>query len=116
MSLIPEEQLKSQLNFNFAPMIDFLFLMLAFFATLAVSRATLYDAKLDLVKVRTEAQPNLIQQHDECSHVNLTITSQGQYKWITEINDYPMETIANIQQEILHQYRLGILPQDKKKY
>ena len=45
MSLVPEEKLKPNLTINLAPMIDFLFLMLAFFATLAVTRVTLFDTK-----------------------------------------------------------------------
>ncbi len=46
MDLIPHEEIKPAQNFNFAPMIDFLFLMLSLFATLAISRAVLYDAEV----------------------------------------------------------------------
>ena len=51
MELIPHDELKPAQSFNFAPMIDFLFLMLALFASLAVSRAALYDAEVDLVQL-----------------------------------------------------------------
>ena len=52
--IVPEEKLKPKLSINLAPMIDFLFLMLAFFATLAITRATLFDTKLDLVQLEKE--------------------------------------------------------------
>ena len=54
MDLIPHDELKPSHNFNFAPMIDFLFLMLALFATLAVSRAALYDSEIELVGLKEE--------------------------------------------------------------
>ena len=113
MSIIPDENLKGQLNFNFAPMIDFLFLMLAFFATLAVSRAALYDTKLKLVKVHTEVSDRLTTSPGEVHNVNLSVTDLGEYKWITEINDYPMAAVEAIQNELLYQYRLGVLPFEK---
>ncbi len=113
MSIIPEENLKSHLTFNFAPMIDFLFLMLAFFATLAISRASLYDTKLKLVKLKTENNAPIFQNTEDTHHVNLSITEKGEYKWITEINDYPISAVETIQRELLHQYKMGILPSNK---
>jgi len=115
MSLIPDEKLKSGSNFNFAPMIDFLFLMLAFFATLAVSRASLYDTKLNLVQLRTEDGAIPIKQTDEAHQINLSITGNGDYKWITDIQTYPMENIKRIQKEINYQYQIGLLPKNKKQ-
>ena len=116
MSFIPEENLRPQMNFNFAPMIDFLFLMLAFFATLAVSRASLYDTRLTLVKVHTEAADHrLVPNPGEVHNVNLGINDRGEYMWITEINDYPMVAVEAIQNELLYQYQLGVLPFEKEQ-
>ncbi|NGX56864.1 MAG: hypothetical protein K1060chlam5_01111 [Candidatus Anoxychlamydiales bacterium] len=113
MSLIPEDKLKSSSVFNFAPMIDFLFLMLAFFATLAVSRASLYDTKLNLVQLKSEEGSNPIQQADEPFQINLSVTDTGSYKWITDIQTYPMDNIQRIQKELHHQHEIGLLPIDK---
>ena len=113
MSLIPDEHLKSSSNFNFAPMIDFLFLMLAFFATLAVSRASLYDTKLSLVQLRTEEGAQPIKQADESHQINLSVTSAGSYQWITEIQAYPMEDLERIKKELNYQHQIGLLPKDK---
>jgi biopolymer transport protein ExbD len=113
MSLIPDDKLKSRSSFNFAPMIDFLFLMLAFFATLAVSRASLYDTKLNLVQLQTEDGSLPIQQSDEPYQINLSITNDGKYKWITDIQTYPIETLEKIQKELTYQYEIGLLPKEK---
>jgi len=113
MSLIPEENLKSRSNLNFAPMIDFLFLMLAFFATLAVSRASLYDTKLSLVQLKTEEGAQPIKQADESHQINLSVTNAGSYQWITEIQAYPMEDLERIKKELNYQHKIGLLPKDK---
>ena len=113
MSLIPDEHLKSRSNFNFAPMIDFLFLMLAFFATLAVSRASLYDTKLSLVQLKTEEGAQPIKQADESHQINLSVTNAGSYQWITEIQAYPMENLERIKKELNYQHQIGLLPKDK---
>ncbi len=113
MSLIPEENLKSKSNFNFAPMIDFLFLMLAFFATLAVSRASLYDTKLNLVQLKTEQGAQPIKQADESHQINISVTNKGTYQWLTEIQAYPMESLQRIKKELNYQYQIGLLPKDK---
>ena len=111
MSIIPDENLKGQLNFNFAPMIDFLFLMLALFATLAMSRSALQDAEIDLVQLKTEKGASLRPKEGE--KVHLSITETGSFKWMTEFQKYPMENVKAIQEELVRQYQIGALAQDK---
>jgi len=115
MSFIPDDKLKASSNFNMAPMIDFLFLMLAFFATLAVSRASLYDTKLNLVQLKAENNAMPIKKEDDSHQINLSITNTGEYRWITEIQTYPMESIQRIKKELLYQYDIGLLPKDKNQ-
>lgn len=95
-------------------MIDFLFLMLALFATLAVSRAALYDAEVDLVQLKAEKGAASLRAK-EIHQINLKITSDGHFKWLTEFQEYPMETVEAIQQELARQYQIGALQQDKAK-
>lgn len=113
MTFIPQDHFKSGSNFNFAPMIDFLFLMLAFFATLAVSRASLYDTKLNLVQLKTEEGAIPIKKTEDPHQINLSITENGEYKWITEIQTYPMEDLQRIKKELTYQHKIGLLPKDK---
>jgi biopolymer transport protein ExbD len=114
MELIPHDELKPSQSFNFAPMIDFLFLMLALFATLAVSRAALYDAEVDLVELKPEKGAASLRAK-EVQQVNLSITSAGSYKWLTEFQEYPMENVRAIQEELARQYQMGALPEDKNR-
>lgn len=115
MSFIPDENLKASSHFNMAPMIDFLFLMLAFFATLAVSRATLYDTKLSLVQLKTEDGAIPVKKTEDPHQINLSITQAGEYKWVTEIQTYPMEDLKRIKKELNYQHKIGLLPKDKQQ-
>jgi biopolymer transport protein ExbD len=114
LELIPHDELKSNQGFNFAPMIDFLFLMLALFATLAISRATLYDTEIDLVQLKAEKNSASLRSK-EIHQINLKVTAEGHFKWLTEFQEYPMETVEAIQQELARQYQIGALQQDKSK-
>ena len=115
MSLIPDDKLKPQNTFNFAPMIDFLFLMLAFFATLAITRSSLYNTKLNLVQLKTEEGSSAIKKLDEFQQINLCVTDNGEYKWITEMKSYPMNDVNRIKKEINYQYNIGLLPENKQQ-
>jgi biopolymer transport protein ExbD len=114
LELIPHDELKTVHSFNFAPMIDFLFLMLALFATLAVSRAALYDSEIDLVQMKAQKGAASLRAKD-IHQVNLTITALGNFKWLTEFQEYPMESVQAIQEELARQHQIGALPQDKSK-
>lgn len=113
MSFIPEEELKSKTTLNLAPMIDFLFLMLMFFATLAVSRNTTRDTDIDLVEVKPEAAPAAIARGSDYHVIHLSINEEGQYKWLTEWRDHPMDSPEAIREELANQYEKGLLPEDK---
>lgn len=108
--MISHDELSKSHSFNFAPMIDFLFLMLALFATLAMSRAALFDSQIDLAKVNKEASLNRTSSQ---SAIHLSINAEGQYKWLTEFKEYPMESPLSIQEELTRQYKSGALPQDR---
>lgn len=113
--ILPEEELKAKHGFNFAPMIDFLFLMLALFATLAISRATIYDTKIDLVQLSPDIEKPSAIEKQEIHQINLSIAKKGNYKWITEMQTYDMKDLSQIQSELSRQYSMGVLPKDKNK-
>lgn len=115
MSLIPEEELKRQEKLNLAPMVDFLFLVIAIFATLAVAKAALYDSEVSLVKVRPAQEDSPITAHDPSYMVVLAVTEKGEYKWISEFNEFMMESVEAIQQELEKQQRLGLLPKESER-
>lgn len=115
MSFIPEEELKPKLGINFAPMIDFLFLMVVFFACLAISRITTKDLDIDLVQIHDEKGQKPLNADYDYKVVNISINEDGQYKWVTEIRDYPISYAQDIAQELLNQYKQGLLPENKLK-
>ena len=96
-------------------MIDFLFLMLSLFATLAISRAALYDSEIKLVELKPEAGKKAVKSKQELQQVNLSIAADGSYKWLTEFHEYKMTNTAAIQEELLRQYEIGALSKDKTK-
>lgn len=115
MELIPYDELKTSQNFNFAPMIDFLFLMLALFATLAISKATLFDQKVELVEHYDSQKTHQALKDRNENHLHISIRENGSYVWLTEFGEYPMNTVTEIQEELSRQYQLGILPKEKAK-
>ena len=115
MSIIPEEELKNFSGLNLAPMVDFLFLVVAVFATLAVTKAALYDSEIKLVKVQSTSEDSPILGQNDYYIVNLSVNEKGQYKWITEFNEYLIDGTQGIQLELKKQQDLGLLPKEKEK-
>ena len=115
MDLIPHDELRREASINFAPMIDFLFLMLSLFATLAISRAALFDSEISLVELKPEGDSAGLQAKADIQQVNLSISKQGLYRWLTEFESYPMKDAEAIQQELSRQVQIGVLAQDRSK-
>ncbi len=115
MSIIPEEELKGFGGLNLAPMVDFLFLVVAVFATLAVTKAALYDSEVQLVKVQPASDQSPFIGQNDYYIINLSVNEKGEYKWITEFNEYLIEGVKGIQNELKKQQNLGLLPKDKEK-
>ncbi len=113
--LIPEEELKSQKSLNLAPMVDFLFLILAVFAVLAVTRTALYDSEIHLVQMDSHLPPPSLNESKPGHTVLLSISGEGQYKWVTEFNEFLLDGVEAIQYELRKQIELGLLPQEKAK-
>ena len=106
MSLIPDDELKKASSLNLAPMVDFLFVIVAVFATMSITRAVLYDTEVNLVKVNSDKKASLSPQPFV---VNLGITQDGKYKWITEVNEFMMESTDSIQKELQKQQQVGLI-------
>lgn len=115
MDLIPHDELKPTNGINYASMIDFLFLMLALFATLAISKASLQDTEIHLAQLKSPSRSSAIQAKKEIQQINISITAGGQFKWLTEFQEYPMSRVEEIQEELARQYQIGALAQDKSQ-
>jgi biopolymer transport protein ExbD len=115
MAFIPEEEVKKNIGVSLAPMIDFLFLMLVFFASLAVSRVTTKDTQIQLVKIKEEVGTSLTKANTDIKLINVSILEDGKYKWVTELRDYLMTSPEEIVEELSTQYEKGMLPEAKQK-
>ncbi len=113
MELLPEEELKPKSSTHFAPMIDFLFLMLALFATLAMSRSSLFDSSIELSKLSSNESGK--KNNVENAQVNVSINQNGDYFWISELSAHPMASSDAVIQEITLQYEKGLIPKEKKQ-
>jgi biopolymer transport protein ExbD len=114
MSLIPEEEFKRSSSINLAPMVDFLFLVIAVFATMAITRAALYDTEVSLVKVKPEKEASPVAT-EQPYLVNISVTEEGKYKWLTEVNEFLMESPQSIKKELFKQQELGLISKDPKQ-
>lgn len=106
--MIPEDELKKPALFNFAPMVDFLFLIVAVFAIGLAMKTSLFDANINLVKTKNK----LVYSNDDKSIINVSISPQGSYQWITDYNQYPLENAQALSDELLRQKDAGILPEN----
>jgi biopolymer transport protein ExbD len=113
MSFLPEDEIRGNKQVNLAPMIDFLFLMVVFFASMAVSRIVARDTDIDLVKVEPQSESRATHPTEDTTIIHIAIDKEGAYKWVTEIQDYAMDTAEAIQRELVMQHRKGVLPEDK---
>jgi len=111
MTFVPDNELKEPGGVTLAPMIDFLFLMLAIFASLAVTRVAFKDTFVDLVKSKKELSSSVSENPSKM--INITISENGEYKWVTEIRDHALASAEEIAEELLRQYQRGLLPEDK---
>jgi biopolymer transport protein ExbD len=114
-SLLPEDEIEIKRGLNLAPMVDFLFLILAVFAVLAVTRTALYDSEVNLVKMDTVTPPPSMSDPQPGHTVLLSISDKGEYKWVTEFNEFVLENVSSVKHELLKQQQLGLLPEDPSK-
>lgn len=115
MSLIPDEEMRKTGFVNLAPMVDFLFLIIALFATFAVTRAALFDTEVNLVKIRPEKEGSTAPGFNDRYVVNLGVTSDGHYKWITEVSEYVLDSSSAIAKRLSKMQSEGLLPQEKER-
>jgi biopolymer transport protein ExbD len=99
MSLIPDEELCSRHGLNFAPMVDFLFIVIAIFAVVAITRKALYDAQVTLVQHQMPAiEESIAKKNRHDFHVS--ITPEGTYRWLTDSNHPILDSIESVKQMV----------------
>ena len=112
MSFVPLEEIKDKNTIPLAPMLDFLFILLAFFVSLSVTRTSTQEAYLELAKAKGES--STIGRKEE-KVIQIAVLENGEYRWLTQLRDHPIITAHEIAQELEREYTKGLLPEDKKK-
>lgn len=96
--------LKKESSINLAPMVDFLFLIGAMFAILALSKTALIHSDLDLVHVKPLDQ--VLFQEKFSSPFHIAITKEGYYKWIKESQEELLDSLDVVKKQFLQQKTL----------
>lgn len=115
MTFVPSEEIKKRDGVSLAPMIDFLFLMMAVFASLAVTRVVLKDTEVELVQSNNEplVENESLLPTEDLRLIQVTVLENGTYKWVTEVRDYPMQSADEVAFELNNQYEQGLIPKKK---
>lgn len=113
MSIIPEQQLKSNEKFNLAPMVDFLFLVLALLAVVAISRVSLYEMDVNLAKINSTEGATPSSSIPEKQLVNFSITSNGSYKITADSTELILSSSVDIKKELINLCETGFILKDK---
>lgn len=114
MNLVPEEEFKRSISMNLAFMVDFLFLIIAMFATMAITKSYLVDNDISLVAMKPKKEI-ITPSHEASCLVNISITEDGHYKWITEVNEFLIPSPQGIQSELNRQQKSGLIPSNKEQ-
>ncbi len=101
IELIPEEELRRHTGINFAPMVDFLFLIIAVFAVLLVARSALYHTDVSLVTAKPAKHDTSIPQFYAAAPIVLSVLEDGSYKWIGPFQEYLMSDVQAVQQHLI---------------
>ena len=102
MSLVPDEHFSPRLSFNFAPMVDFLFIVIAIFAVIAITRKALYDADVNLVQhdaPKVKSTPSA-----QSNTINLSISAHGEYKWLEASEEQTFKSIQAVKEALVQQH------------
>lgn len=99
-----------------APMIDFLFLMLLFFVTLAITRDSIQSTSIELVEIKPQTMATTaITDNSAIKIIHIAIASDGTYLWKFDSHIYELKNPIELQKELIRQYERGFLPEDKTR-
>lgn len=115
MGLIPESEFNERPTLNLAPMVDFLFLVVAVFALIAVTKTSLFDSEIQLATVSPESAQIAAGSNKGLHTVNISLNEEGKFKWITEKEEYLLTSPEQIGHELEKMVIQGSLPQNKEK-
>lgn len=115
IKLIPDEEMRRFEKVQWAPMVDLLFIIVIVLATLAITRTTLHNTDVSLVRLPSKEQRHLANAHSGAHIVNLSVNASGKYHLLLGTVDILFETPQHLQAKLLEQQKKGILPKSNHR-
>ena len=113
MNLMPEEDLTQRASVNLAPMVDFLFLILAVFAVLSITTSKVFMEEIDLAQSEDVDESSLASFEMEPLH--LFVNKEGEYLLQQEDALLKFHKCQHLAHELHEQQASGQLPEDTSK-
>lgn len=107
--MIPEDELKHFEKGGWAPMVDFLFVIIIVFATIAITRNVVQDRELRLAQPLQQQKTTHQVQHNAVHVINLSINHLGRYKWLSNSNEIVFDSAKQLGERLIslrNQHRL----------
>ncbi|MCK4934244.1 MAG: biopolymer transporter ExbD [Simkaniaceae bacterium] len=112
MSIIPEDKLNAKAVINFAPLVDFLFIVIVVFATLAITKNASHDQTINLLTRKESTSKTQLVESKETKAITLSMTLDGRCTWqdgkggniLFSPKDFPklFSKESNIEKVLLH--------------
>lgn len=115
MALIPDDELKKMGTIHWAPMVDFLFVVIAVLATFTLTRTYLFDHKVELASTSAPLVPGQSEAVQQKVLVHLSVDRQGQCKWLEESSEREMENSESVRSRLLLLKSEGALPSQREE-
>ncbi len=101
LDLIPKDALRPSLGFNFAPMVDFLFIILTVFAGILLTRKALNDSSITLLQAEPRENHTASSPPADQEAIHLSISSNGEYQWMdSPSSQIVFSSIEQLQNEL----------------
>lgn len=110
MNLMPEEELTQRASVNLAPMVDFLFLILAVFAVLSITSSKVFLEDIDLAQSEDTLDSSIAQFEPQQLH--LFVNKDGQYLLQEDHSTLKFEKCKQVATTLQDRQIAGYLPKD----
>lgn len=115
MRFIKKEFMESRGGINLAPMVDFLFLVVAIFAVIAVTRTSIFDSQIHLAEINDTSEYHPLDTNREMYTVNISLSKEGKLKWLTESEDLAFGSPAEVSFQLDKMVDEGSLPEKREE-
>ncbi len=110
IEMVPDEELKRFEKIQWAPMVDFLFIIVIVFATLAALRTMVMDKELSLAEALPQKESASSAAPYATTAMHLSINHLGKYKWLSGNSELILSNPHALAQTLAYLKKQGVLP------